>query len=74
MAEKVTPQKQAEEHNFLDAVMATRPMQYVHSYLAQKVTLSALLCLAPCARFPLRRHTGAVSLREQHTSLVQHWG
>ena len=37
MAERVTPEKQAEEHNFLGAVMATRPMQYVHSYLAQKV-------------------------------------
>ncbi|CAL5223946.1 g6549 [Coccomyxa viridis] len=36
VAEKVSPQKQAEEHNFLDAVMATKPMQYVHSYLAQK--------------------------------------
>ena len=37
MAERVTQQEQAEEHSFLAAVMQTRPMQYVHSYLAQKV-------------------------------------
>lgn len=33
----MTQQEQGEEHNFLDAVMATAPMQYVHNYLAQKV-------------------------------------
>ncbi len=37
VAEKVTQQEVQEEHSFLDAIMATRPMQYVHSYLAQKV-------------------------------------
>ena len=37
VAEKVTQQEVQEEHNFLDAIMATKPMQYVHSYLAQKV-------------------------------------
>ena len=28
----------AEEHAFLDAVMASQPMQFVHTYLAQKVS------------------------------------
>jgi len=37
VAEEVTQPKNQEEHNFLDAIMATRPMQYVHSYLLQKV-------------------------------------
>ena len=40
----MTQQEQGEEHSFLDAVMQTRPMQYVHSYLAQKVARSAWRC------------------------------
>ena len=43
MAETVTAQERAEEQAFLTAVTATRPMQYVHQYLARKVlrTLAA---------------------------------
>ena len=55
IAERVTPEKQAEEHNFLDAVLATRPMQYVHSYLAQKVML--LSCPSRQACMFIRLHT-----------------
>ena len=44
VAERVTQKEQGEEHSFLDAVMQTRPMQYVHSYLAQKVACSAWCC------------------------------
>ena len=40
----MTQQEQGEEHSFLDAVMQTRPMQYVHSYLAQKVACCAWRC------------------------------
>ena len=40
----MTQQEQGEEHSFLYAVMQTRPMQYVHSYLAQKVACFAWYC------------------------------
>ena len=36
-AERTTQQEAGEEHAFLEAVTASRPMQYVHQYLAAKV-------------------------------------
>ena len=47
-AEKVTQQEQGEEMAFLEAVTVTPPMQYVHQYLARKVTLTLLLCSCTC--------------------------
>ena len=45
MAESVTEQERGEEHAFLAAVCESRPMQYVHQYLARKVFLFSLQAL-----------------------------
>ena len=37
MAERATPQQQDEVRDFLDAVLASAPMQYVHACLTAKV-------------------------------------
>ena len=63
VAERVTQQEQAEEHSFLDAVMQTRPMQYVHSYLAQKVVFFARrrsmhLCPRPLHMLSMHMRSG----------------
>ena len=63
----MTQQEQGEEHTFLDAVMQTRPMQYVHSYLAQKVARSAW-------RFFMHLYSSLACLLSMHTrsGLLQH--
>ena len=56
VAENVTEQERGEEHAFLAAVCDSRPMQYVHQYLARKVTLLYSQAL----------HAGAVRLPNAH--------